>query len=70
MFKIKETEAKLSPKKKTLELKNISVEHLKFIDTDTGEDITEQVVAEFPNGIDMVDFKFTFELPESEEVER
>ena len=67
MFKIKETEAKLSPKKKTLELKNISVMDLKLVDTDTGEDITEQVIAEIPTGIDTVDFKLTFELPDEEE---
>ena len=38
MLKIKEIEAKTSPKKKQIELKNISVENLKLIDTDTGED--------------------------------
>ena len=69
MFKIKETEAKLSPKKKTLELKNISVKDLILVDTDTGEDITETVIAEIPVGIDVVDFKLVFELPEDEEIE-
>ena len=64
MFKIKETEAKLSPKKKTLELKNISVMDLKLVDTDTGEDITETVIEEIPNGIQTVDFKLIFELPD------
>ena len=38
MLKIKEIEAKTSPKKKQIELKNISVENLKLVDTDTGED--------------------------------
>lgn len=67
MFKVKEVESKVTPKKKNLELKNISVKDLKLIDTDTGEDITEQVVAEIPVGIDTVDFKLSFELPDDEE---
>lgn len=67
MFKIKEVDAKTTPRKKNLELKNISVKDLKLIDTDTGENITEQVVAEIPVGIDTVDFKLSFELPDDEE---
>lgn len=67
MFKIKEVDAKTTPRKKNLELKNISVKDLKLIDTDTGEDITEQVVAEIPVGIDTVDFKLSFELPDDED---
>lgn len=67
MFKVKEVESKVTPKKKNLELKNISVKDLKLIDTDTGEDITEQVIAEIPVGIDTVDFKLSFELPDDEE---
>ena len=39
-FKTKTTESKVTPSKKTLELKNISVKYLKLIDTDLGEDIT------------------------------
>lgn len=66
MFKIKEVDAKTTPRKKNLELKNISVKDLKLIDTDTGEDITEQVVAEIPVGIDTVDFKLSFELPDED----
>lgn len=65
MFKIKKTEQKITPEKKTLELKNISVKDLVLIDTDTGENITEQVIKEIPSGIDTVDFKLTFELDES-----
>lgn len=67
-FKIKTTESKVTPSKKNLELKNISVKDLRLIDTDTGEDITEQVIAEIPKGTDVVDFKLTFELPDEEEV--
>lgn len=67
MFKIKEVDAKTTPRKKNLELKNISVKDLKLIDTDTGEDITEQVVAEIPVGIDTVDFKLSFELPDEDD---
>ena len=67
MFKIKEVDAKTTPRKKNLELKNISVKDLKLIDTDTGEDITEAVIKEIPVGIDTVDFKLSFELPDDEE---
>ena len=66
MFKIKEIEAKTSPKKKQLDLKNISVKDLKLIDTDTGEDITAAVIKEIPVGIETVDFKLSFELPDED----
>ena len=48
------------------ELKNISVKDLKLIDTDTGEDITEAVIKEIPVGIETVDFKLSFELPDED----
>lgn len=64
MFKVKEVESKVTPKKKNLELKNISVKDLRLVDTDTGEDISDKVVAEIPDGIDTVDFKLTFEIDE------
>ena len=66
MFKIKEVDAKTTPRKKNLELKNISVKDLKLIDTDTGEDITEAVINESPVGIETVDFKLSFELPDED----
>ena len=67
MFKIREVDAKTTPRKKNLELKNISVKDLKLIDTDTGEDITEAVIKEIPVGIETVDFKLSFELPDDDE---
>ena len=66
MCKIKEVDAKTTPRKKNLELKNISVKDLKLIDTDTGEDITEAVIKEIPVGIETVDFKLSFELPDED----
>ena len=66
MFKIKEVDAKTTPRKKNLELKNISVKDLKLIDTDTGEDITEAVIKEIPVGIETVDFKLSFEMPDED----
>ena len=66
MFKIKKVDAKTTPRKKNLELKNISVKDLKLIDTDTGEDITEAVIKEIPVGIETVDFKLSFELPDED----
>ena len=68
-FKTKTTESKVTPSKKTLELKNISVKDLVLVDTDTGEDITKTVIAEIPDGIEVVDFKLVFELPEEEAFE-
>ena len=50
--------------KKNIQLKNISIKDLKIVDTDTGEDITEQVIDEIPDGVDVCDFKLTFELPD------
>ena len=67
MFKIREVDAKVSPRKKQLDLKNISVKDLKLIDTDTGEDITEVVIKEIPVGSETVDFKLSFELPDDDE---
>lgn len=66
-FKIKEVESKTTPRKKNLELKNISVKDLTLVDTDTGEDITEQVISEIPSGIDVVDFKLSFEIEDDED---
>lgn len=66
MFKIKEVDAKTTPRKKQLDLKNISVKDLKLIDTDTGEDITEVVIKEIPVGIETVDFKLSFELSDED----
>ena len=68
-FKTKTTESKITPSKKTLELKNISVKDLKLVDTDTGEDITDAVIAEIPTDVDVVDFKLVFELPDEEGTE-
>ena len=70
MLKIKEIEAKTSPKKKQIELKNISVENLKLVDTDTGEDITKEVIDAIPSRIETVDFKLTFELPDEDAEQR
>ena len=66
MIKVSTTESKQTPAKKQIQLKNISVKDLKLIDTDTGEDITEQVISEIPDGIETVDFKLVFELPDEE----
>lgn len=66
MFEIKETDSKITPAKKVINLKNIAVKHLKFVDIETGEDNTESVIAEIPKGIESVNFKLTFEIPDSE----
>ena len=66
MIKITTSESKTTPAKKNIQLKNISVRDLTIVDTDTGEDITEQVIAETPDDVEVVDFKLTFELPDEE----
>ena len=66
MIKIKETPAKLNPKKRNVDLKNISLPDLHLIDTDTGKDITQEVIDALPEGTETVDFKISVELPEEE----
>ena len=58
MFTIKEVDEKVTPKK------NISVKDLRLVDTDTGEDISEDVISAIPSGVDTVDFKLSFEIDE------
>lgn len=67
MIKISNTESKTTPAKKNIQLKNISVKDLRLVDTDTGEDISQEVINEIPDGIDTVNFKITIELPEEVE---
>ena len=49
MIKISNTESKTTPAKKNIQLKNISVKDLRIIDTDTGEDISQEVINEIPD---------------------
>ena len=63
-FNIKDTESKVTPAKKTLDLKNISVSDLRLVDTDSGEDISQQVIDAIP--IEKINFKITFEVPDEE----
>lgn len=64
MFKVTTSDSKQVSTKKNIQLKNISVKDLRIVDTDTGEDISEQVIAEIPDGVSTVDFKLTFEIDE------
>lgn len=64
MIKVSTTEAKTTAARKNIQLKNISVKDLRIVDTDTGEDITQQVIDEIPNGVEVCDFKLVFELPD------
>ena len=66
MIKINETPEKLNPRKRNIQLKNISLHDLNLIDTDTGENITQEVIVAHPEGTETVDFKITVELPEEE----
>ena len=66
MIKINETPEKLNPRKRNIQLKNISLHDLNLIDTDTGENITQEVIDALPEGTKTVDFKITVDLPEEE----
>lgn len=66
MIKISEMKSKTTPRKKNIQLKNISLHDLNLIDTDTGENITQEVIIALPEGTETVDFKITVELPEEE----
>lgn len=66
MIKINEVESKTTPRKKNIQLKNISLHDLNLIDTDTGENITQEVIDALPEGTKTVDFKISVELPEEE----
>ena len=48
MIKINEVESKTTPRKKNIQLKNISLHDLHLIDTDTGENITQEVIDALP----------------------
>lgn len=67
MIKISNTESKTTPTKKNIQLKNISVKDLRLIDTDTGEDISQEVINEIPDEIDTINFKITIKLPDEVE---
>lgn len=66
MIKINETPEKLNPRKRNIQLKNISLHDLNIIDTDTGENITQEVIDALPKGTETIDFKITDDLPEEE----
>lgn len=70
-FKVNEVEGKVVASKRHINLKDISVADLHFVDVnpDTGEktDITESIIAQIPQ--DTINFKITVELPTDEDVE-
>ena len=66
MIKISEMKSKATPRKTNIQLKNISLHDLNLIDTDTGENITQEVIVALPEGTETVDFKITVDLPEEE----
>lgn len=64
MIKINEIKSNTTPRKKNIQLKNISLHDLNLIDTDTGENITQEVIDALPEGIETIDFNISVELPE------
>lgn len=68
MIKINETEKKVTAPKRTIKLENISVKDLKLIDSETGEDLSQQVIEAIP--FNEIDFKISFEIPEDVESDK
>ena len=66
MIKINEIKSKTTPRKKNIQLKNISLHDLNIIDTDTGENITQEVIDALPEGTETIDFNISVKLPEEE----
>lgn len=66
MIQVKETPSKVTPSKKVITLKNISVESLRLIDTDTGEDVAQQLIDALPDEVDTIDFKISVELDDED----
>lgn len=64
MIKINEIKSKTTPRKKNIQLKNISLHDLNLIDT--GENITQEVIDALPEGTETIDFNISVELPEEE----
>lgn len=64
MVKITESEEKITAPKKTIKLDNISVKDLRFVNVETGEDLSQQVIDAIP--FESIGFKITFELPVEE----
>ena len=62
LIKVKDTESKVTPSKRTITIKDAVVNGLKFTD-ETG-DITEQVIEQIPDGMECVDIKMVIELEE------
>lgn len=53
-------------KMKVITFKNISVENLRLIDTDTGEDVAQQLIDALPDGVDTIDFKISVKLDDED----
>lgn len=64
MFSIKDKEPN-SATKRTIKIKNLSLKDSKFID-DSG-DITKDIIAALPEGVDTIDFRFTITLDGDDE---
>lgn len=67
MVKISTTDSKQVAAKKTVKLENISVKDLRFVDAETGEDLSQQVIDAIP--YETIGFKITFEIPVGENSE-
>lgn len=66
MIQVKETPSKVTPSKKVITFKNISVENLRLIDTDTAEDVAQQLIDALPDGVDTIDFKISVKLDDED----
>lgn len=62
---VKTTEGKKTPSKKNITLKDIIVSELTFVDID-GVDLTEDFIDAVPDGIETMNIKVSFELPDED----
>ena len=66
MIEIKEVEQKVAPAKRKIKLKDILVKEIRLVDAE-GEDLTEKFIEAIPEGMETVELKVSFELPEPDE---
>ena len=66
MIEIKEVEQKVAPAKRNIKVKDILVKEIRLVDAE-GEDLTEKFIEAIPEGMETVELKVSFELPEPDE---
>lgn len=67
MIKVTESEAKITSRKKTISVKEVTIRNNQLVDIETGEtDVLDKIAAEIPDGVEAISFKISFDLPDEE----